>query len=59
MFTKFLQIILAGLALTAASSALSSVWAQSVTVVEYYNKSLDAYFITGRVAEQQALDATA
>lgn len=59
MFTKFLQIILAGLALTAASSALSSVWAQSVTVVEYYNKSLDAYFITGRVAEQQALDAAA
>lgn len=30
---------------------------QSVTVVEYYNKSLDAYFITGHSDDQAALDA--
>ena len=58
MSTKFLQIILAALAFTAASSTLNSVWAQSVTVTEYYNKPLDAYFITGRANEQQTLDAT-
>lgn len=58
MTTKFLQIILAALAFTAASSTLNSVWAQSVTVTEYYNKPLDAYFITGRANEQQTLDAT-
>lgn len=28
-----------------------------VTVVEYYNATLDAYFITGRATEQAALDA--
>lgn len=33
--------------------------AQSVTVVEYYNKTLDAHFITGRTADQTALDALA
>ena len=59
MFKKFLQIILAALALTAASSAVTSAWAQAVTVVEYYNKSLDAYFITGRATEQQQLDVVA
>ena len=59
MFTKFLQIILAALALTAASSTLTGAWAQSVTVIEYYNKVLDAYFITGRATEQQQLDAVA
>ena len=59
MFTKFLQIILAALALTAASGTVTSAWAQSVTVIEYYNKTLDAYFITGRTQEQQQLDAVA
>ena len=38
---------------------VSSVSAQAVKVVEYYNKPLDAYFITGRVNEQTALDAVA
>ena len=57
MFKKFLQIILAALALTAATATVSSAWAQSVTVVEYYNKPLDAYFITGRATEQQTVDA--
>ena len=34
-----------------------SAFAQQVTVVEFYNKTLDAYFITGRLTEQQTLDA--
>lgn len=33
------------------------VTAQSVTVVEYYNRPLDAYFITSRANEQALLDA--
>lgn len=33
--------------------------AQTVTVVEYYNTALDAYFITGRTSDQTALDAVA
>ena len=33
--------------------------AQSVTVVEYYNSAVDAYFITGRTAEQNVLDGVA
>ena len=55
MFTKFWQIILASL----LGSTMTSAWAQSVTVIEYYNKPLDAYFITGRSNEQQTLDAVA
>ena len=45
----------------AAAFALSALGAQAqtVTVVEYYNKTLDAYFITGRGPEQTALDAVA
>ena len=49
------------LALTAALCALQSqAQAQSstVTVVEFYAKTLDAYFITGRANEQAALDAS-
>ena len=52
MFTRFWQVGLAALAVTVAQSA----WSQSVTVVEYYNTPLDAYFITGRPTEQQQLD---
>ena len=37
--------------------AAIGVSAQSVTVVEFYNKALDAHFISGRLAEQQSLDA--
>ena len=59
MFTKFPQTILTALALTAASGAVTSAWAQAVTVIEYYNKTLDAYFITGRAGEQQQLDVVA
>ena len=43
----------------ALSTLFTSVSAQSVTVVEYRNKTLDAYFITGRVSEQQLLDTVA
>lgn len=46
----------------AAASAIwiqASALAQSVTVVEYRNKTLDAYFITGRAAEQALLDTVA
>ena len=32
--------------------------AQSVAVVEYYSRPLDAYFMTGRSAEQALLDAS-
>lgn len=57
MLKKILRTILAVVAVTAASSALTSAWGQSVTVIEYYNKPLDAYFITGRATEQQQVDA--
>ncbi len=43
------------LVLACALSA-STVFAQAVTAVEFYNKTLDAYFITGRVTEQLLLD---
>lgn len=33
--------------------------AQTVTVVEYYNKTIDAYFLTGRANEQTGLDGVA
>ena len=52
MFTKILRIALLGLLGAAANSAC----AQAVTVVEYYNQTLDAYFITGRASEKQQLD---
>ncbi len=34
----------------------SSAFASAVTVIEYYNTTLDAYFITGRANEQALLD---
>ena len=45
---RLLVVLIAHLANTA--------FAQAVTVVEFYNKPLDAYFITGRLSEQQLLD---
>jgi hypothetical protein len=53
VFTKKWKIILVAL----LGSAMTGAWAQSVTVVEYYNSALDAYFITGRSNEQAQLDA--
>lgn len=46
------------LALVFATSG-AAVAQSSVTVVEYYNKAVAAYFLTGRVAEQTAVDANA
>jgi hypothetical protein len=46
-------VALLGVAFATAASA------QTVTVVEYYNKTLDAYFMTGRTPEQSALDGVA
>ena len=37
--------------------ATAQAFAQAVTVVEYYHRALDAYFITGRSNEQTLLDA--
>lgn len=53
MISKKLSLALA----IACSLGTGSVFAQAVTVVEFYNKTLDAYFITGRVNEQLQLDA--
>lgn len=46
-------------ALLLSMSVASTVSAAPITVVEYYNRTLDAYFITGRAAEQQQLDQVA
>ena len=45
--------LLSGLIAAQAASAAP------VTVVEYYNRTLNTYFITGRTAEQQMLDQVA
>ena len=42
---------------TMTSALLASSAASAVTVVEYHNAALDAYFITGRTTEQALLDA--
>ncbi len=46
------------LSLMFAQSAMAQATA-TVTVVEYYNKTIAAYFLTGRVAEQTVLDGVA
>ena len=53
-FSRLLVAVLVALSTLRASAA-----AQTVTVVEYRNRALDAYFITGRLAEQQLLDTVA
>ena len=55
MYATIRHLIVAALLGLAATPAL----AQPVTVVEYYNTTLDAYFITGRTNEQQQLDSVA
>ncbi len=52
---KLLLQVASALAVVVALNAS----AQSVTVVEYYNKTLDAHFITGRASEQTVLDGVA
>ncbi len=54
---KLMRIFCALTRFVAAFSFTSIAAAQPVTVVEYYNRPLDAYFITGRSAEQATLDA--
>jgi arylsulfatase A-like enzyme len=49
--------LICALAIALAMPRISA--AQTVTVVEYYHKVLDAYFITGRAAEQSLLDGAA
>ncbi len=44
---------------TLFSGATSAVAQTPVTVVEYYNKAIAAYFLTGRSAEQATLDTVA
>lgn len=56
---KMLNIhhLLCSLALVPIALTCGAASAQApVTVVEYYNKSIAAYFLTGRAAEQAALD---
>lgn len=49
--TRFRVLVFAAFCLFSAPT-----FAQSVTVVEYYNRTLDAYFMTGRSNEQALLD---
>ncbi len=49
---------LAALTLFAAATATTAQAVETVTVIEYYNQSLDAYFITARVDEQTLLDSS-
>ena len=53
----FISKNIRGLLIFTLALASGSAFAQSVTVVEFYNRTLDAYFITGRLPEQQSLDA--
>ena len=60
---SFRNLCVRGAAVASAAFALCAVFtlgasAQTVTVVEYYNKTLDAYFISGRTTDQSALDAS-
>lgn len=43
----------------AAALAATPALASNVTVVEYYNRDLDAYFMTGRTNEQSAVEGVA
>lgn len=54
---KLIGKLCALLSMVAAFAFAPLAAAQSVSVVEYYNRALDAYFMTGRGAEQSALDA--
>ena len=55
--SPFCAATLALLGSFAWTQPASAQTATAVSVVEYYNATLDAYFITGRAAEQAALDA--
>ena len=52
--------LIRGMLVTLCVMFAETAFAQTpVTVVEYYNKSIASYFLTGRVAEQATLDGTA
>jgi poly(3-hydroxybutyrate) depolymerase len=53
---RLLFLMIAGVAALLAPFMSS---AQSVTAVEYYNRSIDAFFLTARPAEQAAIDGIA
>lgn len=53
-----MPLVLASLTLATPFAAHAAPSVETVTVVEYYNAPLDAYFITARAAEQALLDAT-
>jgi len=60
MFAKNWQrirVVFSTLLTLVACSLVAAANAQPVTVVEYYNATLDAFFITGRSGEQGTLDA--
>ena len=59
MTRNWLSRILITIVAAVAMCGHTQTHAQTVNVVEYRNKTLDAYFITGRVAEQQLLDTVA
>ena len=50
------QIFILRILLALFASTAMWVNAQTVNVVEYRNKTLDAYFISGRITDQQTLD---
>ena len=56
-YFNFVRLLVASL--VALSTLFTLAAAQKVSVVEYRNKALDAYFITGRLAEQHLLDTVA
>ncbi len=56
--TSFIDLVSALVWVGALVAALNAS-AQPVTVVEYYNKTIDAHFITGRANEQTVLDGVA
>ena len=58
MLRSFMSRAAALAAVLCAFNAVTA-FAQTVTVVEYYNKALDAYFMTGRATDQTALDGAA
>ena len=58
MLHRFMSRAAAFVAVLCAFNAVTAS-AQAVTAVEYYNKVIDAYFLTARVNEQVALDGVA
>lgn len=54
-----LKRIVAVVAIVGGLAALPANAQQAATVVEYYNKTIAAYFLTGRADEQAALDSVA